>query len=114
MPGVTQPNATAIARVLEVRAHSTKDVYLRVFWMYRPDQLPGGLEPHHGKDELIASNKMGVIDATNVRGHADVTHWIEAQQEEAPDGIYWRQTFDHLTEQLSVSSSVSHICSISG
>ena len=99
----TETSTTAIARVLEIRAHSTKDVYLRVFWMYRPDQLPWGLEPHHGSDELIASNVMDIVDATSVRGRADVTHWIEEQQEEAPDGIYWRQTFDHLTRQLSVS-----------
>jgi hypothetical protein len=43
-----------VARVLEVRAEGPHAVYLRVFWMYFPDELPEGRQYYHGKQELVA------------------------------------------------------------
>ncbi|KAF4465099.1 hypothetical protein FALBO_8056 [Fusarium albosuccineum] len=55
-----------VARILEIRASDKHHVYARVFWMYRPDELPPGTlydkkiiqgrQPYHGANELIASN----------------------------------------------------------
>lgn len=55
-----------VARILEIRASDEHHVYARVFWMYSPDELPAatvsgkktaaGRQPHHGINELIASN----------------------------------------------------------
>lgn len=55
-----------VARILEIRAQDEHHVYARVYWMYKPDELPphtlngkkfaGGRQPYHGTNELIASN----------------------------------------------------------
>ena len=92
-----------IARVLEVRASSPSAVYLRVFWMYWPSELPAGPEHYHGKNELVASNHMEVIDAMTVSGKAEVMHLIEKDDAPTVTGLYWRQKFDFLTRKVSVS-----------
>jgi hypothetical protein len=55
-----------VARILEVRADSDRNVYARVIWMYSPDDLPKGTkdgtkevegrQPYHGTDEYIQTN----------------------------------------------------------
>lgn len=92
-----------IARVLEVRASGPTSVYLRVYWLYWPSELPDGAASYHGKSELVASNHMEIIDATTVSDKADVLHLLE--QEDAPTvtGLYWRQKFDYTSKRLSVS-----------
>ena len=90
-----------IARVLEVRASDPTHVYLRVFWMYWPEELPGGRKEYHGKEELIASNHMDIIDAMTVAGRAKVMQWSEKDDED-PKGLYWRQTFNFVNQKLSV------------
>lgn len=55
-----------VARILEIRASDEHHVYVRVFWMYWPDELAEGTryggrqvqgrQPYHGASELIASN----------------------------------------------------------
>jgi hypothetical protein len=92
-----------IARVLEVRASGPTSVYLRVYWLYWPSELPEGAKSYHGKSELVASNHMEIIDATTVSDKADVLHLLE--QEDAPTvtGLYWRQKFDYTSKRLSVS-----------
>ncbi len=100
-----------IARVLEVRASDSQHVYLRVFWMYWPDELPGGARDYHGKHELIASNHMEIIDAMTVAGKANVSHWLEKDEEKVLDALYWRQTFSFHGQSLSVSlRSLRHPC----
>lgn len=97
-----------VARVLEVRARDSQNVYLRVFWMYWPEELPMGAQPYHGKHELVASNHMEIIDAMTVASKASVSHWLEKDEEKVLDALYWRQTFDFQTQTLSVSiTSVS-------
>lgn len=93
-----------IARVLEVRALDSQHVYLRVFWMYWPDELPGSAHDYHGKHELVASNHMEIIDAMTVAGRATVSHWLEKDEENVLDALYWRQTFNFHTQNLSVGS----------
>ena len=91
-----------IARVLEVRASSPSAVYLRVYWMYWPTELPSGQDYYHGKSELVASNHMEIIDAMTVSGMAEVSHLIEEDEAPVATGLYWRQKFDFRTKKLSV------------
>ncbi|KAH7025381.1 hypothetical protein B0J12DRAFT_585311 [Macrophomina phaseolina] len=93
---VDAPLPNWVAKVLEVRAASEAHVFLRVFWMYRPEDIPGGRRPYHGRNEVIASNTMQVIDALTVNGKASVRHWTEDDNDEILDGdqLFWRQTFD--------------------
>ena len=95
-----------IARVLEVRASSPSAVYLRVYWMYWPTELPSGQDHYHGKSELVASNHMEIIDAMTVSGLAEVTHLVEQDDAPIATGLYWRQRFDFRTQKLSVSRSL--------
>ena len=96
-----------IARVLEVRASSPANVYIRVFWMYWPSELPGGAQHYHGKSELVASNHMEIIDATTISDKADVSHVLEKEDAPTVTGLYWRQKFDFTSKKLSVSQ---HVC----
>ncbi|KAH8733074.1 hypothetical protein GQ44DRAFT_601970 [Phaeosphaeriaceae sp. PMI808] len=86
-----------IGRVLEVRAGDTEHVYLRVYWLYRPEDLPDGRKAHHGETELVASNHMDIIDATTVQDRAVVVHWDEDPDKSdwpLKDQLFWRQTYD--------------------
>ena len=56
------------ARVLEVRALDEEHVYVRVSWLNRPEDLEGGRQDHHGKNELVPTNQMDVINAQAVNG----------------------------------------------
>ncbi|KAJ3495911.1 hypothetical protein NLG97_g3047 [Lecanicillium saksenae] len=90
-----------VAKILEIKAVDEHQVYARVCWMYSPNELPGGRRPYHGTNEVIASNHLDVINVLSIVGHAKVSHWIEADDDEVIDGLYWRQAFDCRTTQLS-------------
>ncbi|KAI9835208.1 MAG: hypothetical protein M1819_002578 [Sarea resinae] len=90
-----------IARVLEVKARDQQHVYLRVFWAYWPEELPGGRKEYHGSDELVLSNHMEIVDAMTVTGKAPVSHLIENDEENVIEGLYWRQTYNVLSQKLS-------------
>ena len=65
------------AKVLEVRALDSEHVYIRVAWLNRPEDLSTGRKPYHGKNELIPTNQMDIIDAMAVNGSSDVVQWDE-------------------------------------
>lgn len=72
--------------MLEVRALDSEHVYLRVSWLNRPEDLDLGRKPYHGKNELIPSNQMDIIDAMATNGLLKVYHWDEEDDEaEMPD-----------------------------
>ena len=88
--------------------------------MYWPEDLPllkdcgvtqSGRRNYHGKHELIASNHMEVVDVCTFAGLASVTCWKETHDEETQTDLYWRQTFDYRTAQLSVSFPRENFCS---
>ncbi|KAF2281295.1 uncharacterized protein EI97DRAFT_454500 [Westerdykella ornata] len=87
---------TWIGKVLEIRAGDASHVYVRIYWMYRPEDLPGGRKPYHGTNELIASNDMAVIEAQTIECSVDVYHWEDnANNNFDPEKeLYWRQTLD--------------------
>jgi hypothetical protein len=96
-PDPNAPITGWLAKVLEVRALDPAHVYLRVFWMYRPEDLPLGRQPYHGQNEVIASNYMQIIDATTVEAKATIRRWKEQEDKnEVLDGdeLIWRQTLD--------------------
>ncbi|KAG6008876.1 hypothetical protein E4U21_003687 [Claviceps maximensis] len=100
-----------VARILEVRASDELHVYARIYWMYSPDELPpgtvdgnktiAGRQPYHGQNELIASNHMDVINVVSVAMKATVHQWIESDDDEVQDALYWRQAFNFRTSQVS-------------
>ncbi|KAM5356195.1 hypothetical protein ACJ41O_002841 [Fusarium nematophilum] len=106
-----------VARILEIRASDEHHVYARVYWMYWPDELPPGTldgkktvqgrQSYHGQNELIASNHMDVINVVSVTQPATVNQWIESDDEEIQDALYWRQAYDCRNSQLS---SVDLMC----
>ncbi|KJX93211.1 ebs-bah-phd domain-containing protein [Zymoseptoria brevis] len=86
------------AKVLEVRALDSEHVFIRVAWLNRPEDLPTGRKSYHGKNELIPTNQMDVIDAMAVNGSLDVRHWDDKEDDSAmmeDDQYFWRQTLDH-------------------
>ncbi|KAG5989340.1 hypothetical protein E4U52_005649 [Claviceps spartinae] len=120
-----------VARILEVRASDELHVYARVYWMYSPDEIPAGTsdgrktiagrQPYHGQNELLASNHsktlveilppsgqasckfwlVDVINVVSVAMKATVHHWIESDDDEVQDALYWRQAFNCRTSQVS-------------
>lgn len=83
-----------VGRVLEVKAASTAEVWLRVFWLYWPEELPRGRQEYHGNQELIMSNHMAIVDAKSVASMADINHWDEEDQDQTVGYRFWRQFFD--------------------
>ncbi|OAA59525.1 Bromo adjacent region [Akanthomyces lecanii RCEF 1005] len=55
-----------VAQILEIRALDERHVYARVCWMYSPDELPAGRRPYYGKNEIIASNHLDVINVLSI------------------------------------------------
>ena len=104
-----------LAKILEVRAADASHVFLRVYWAYRPEDLPGGRQPHHGVNELIVSNHMDIIEAVTVVDSAEVVYWDddpEASTRPTADQLFWRQSFDvnkPKSQQLSVSFAQSRV-----
>ena len=64
-------------KVLEVRALDSEHVYIRLAWLNRPEDLESGRKAYHGKNELIPTNQMDIIDAMAVNGSVEVSHWDE-------------------------------------
>ncbi|RAR06797.1 ebs-bah-phd domain-containing protein [Stemphylium lycopersici] len=100
-----------LAKVLEVRAGDASHVYLRVFWAYRPEDLPGGRQPHHGSSEVIVSNHMDIIEALTVQSSEDVVYWND-DPDSLPlpaDQLFFRQSFD-ITKKAKPLSKLNMYC----
>lgn len=100
-----------VARILEIRASDEHHVYARVYWMYWPDELPGGTldgkktiqgrQPYHGVNELVASNHMDIINVVSVTSQAQVNQMFEENDDDVHHTLYWRQAIDIRTFELS-------------
>lgn len=95
---------------MEIRALDLLHIYLRIDWLYWPDELPGGRMPYHSKHELIPSNRMQIIDAMTVNGRLKIRRWNEESDDRsAANEYFWRQTFDLKHLKLSVSCELSDL-----
>ena len=85
-----------VGKIQEARAENENKVFLRVFWLYWPEELPIGTQFYHGQQELVLSNHADVVDATTISGPAEISHWNETDEddERALKALYWRQTYD--------------------
>ncbi len=92
------------AHILEIRGHQTTgQAFIRLYYFYQPSQLPPSLRQNcHGRHELIASNCMAVIDATAVVSRTPVSHWHEEHDLPPAAGLFWRQKYNILAQDLSV------------
>lgn len=83
-----------VGKVLEVKAANTSEVWLRVFWLYWPEELPKGRQDYHGNQELIMSNHMELVDAKTVTSSADISHWDEKNEDQDVGHRFWRQFYN--------------------
>ncbi|EXJ56646.1 hypothetical protein A1O7_06990 [Cladophialophora yegresii CBS 114405] len=85
-----------VGQIAEFRAASTNKVFVRVFWLYWPDELPMHRQPYHGDRELVMSNHVEIIEAQTIACHADISHWDEYDDTNKTvlDERYWRQMYD--------------------
>jgi BAH domain len=83
-----------VGQVLEVKAANPSEVWLRVFWLYWPDELPKGRREYHGNQELIMSNHMEIVDAKAVTSMADISQWDEKDEDQNVGHRFWRQFYD--------------------
>ncbi|KAI4648722.1 uncharacterized protein J4E79_009793 [Alternaria viburni] len=101
-----------IAKVLEVRGGDPEHVFLRVYWAYRPEDIPGGRQAHHGDSELIVSNHMDIIDALSVDSSADVVYWDDDPEslDLKTDQLFFRQSYDITKRANSQLSKMKTYC----
>ena len=75
-----------IAKILEIRASDNYHVYMRVYWMYSPDDLPNKAAVSYGRtvesspfydhDELIVSNHSKLTAPQRNRQHNFDIDWF--------------------------------------
>ncbi|KAL1603978.1 hypothetical protein SLS60_005570 [Paraconiothyrium brasiliense] len=82
--------------------------YLRIHWWYRPRDLLDGIHkgheirgPYRGRNELIASNHLDIVDSETVESKAKLFHWDESRDDlmeqnirKAQHSLFWRQELD--------------------
>ena len=99
---------------MEVRALDEKHVYVRVSWLNRPEDLEGGRQNHHGKNELVPTNQMDDINAQAVHGTFRLTRCDRPKYDDRKNAsdeykYFWRQTFDFASERLLVKLRLNHV-----
>lgn len=108
----TDSQSYGIAKVLECRAADEHHVYLRIVWLYRPEDTEEGRQPWHSDNELFPSNHMQIVDAAACNGKVNVRHWtpgIDINEEDEKEFI-WRQTLNTLRKQTFSSLETFCIC----
>lgn len=85
-----------VGLISEIRAENSESVYIRVFWLYWPEELPMGRQEYHGDRELVLSNHVDIVEAQCIAYHADVSFWDETDDSNQTllKDKYWRQTLD--------------------
>lgn len=95
-----------IGHILEIKKKN-RHVYVRVYWMYKPEDIAITKQDNYGKREVIATNHMAVIHASNLINPipGEVYLFDEASNSPKPPAqhIYWRQHYNILTKELTVS-----------
>ncbi|KAK8913521.1 hypothetical protein VCV18_011528 [Metarhizium anisopliae] len=101
-----------VAKILEIRASDEYHVYLRIYWMYSPDDLPrntihannlvGERQYLYSENEILTSALVDIINVVSVVRKANVHEFGKPDDDKIQNGLYWRQAFDYLTSELSV------------
>ena len=104
-----------IAKVLECRASDAESVWLRIVWLYRPEDAEAlggqGRMPWHGANELIPSNHMQLVEAVNCNGKVNVKEWKVGDKLDASSKDFvWRQTLDILAAPKQRFSKMETYC----
>ncbi len=88
-----------VAQILDCRAVDPENVFLCVAWLYRPEDLTKGREPHHATNEVLPSNEIAIINGTTVNYAAKYPrYWSEDDGEFIDeDRLLWRQTYNFHT-----------------
>jgi len=76
--------------------HSTS--FFLVFFFF---SLPVGLIPSLNANRGCAS-AVDIINVVSVTAMAHVNHWVEENDDEIQNALYWRQAFDFRNLELSV------------
>jgi hypothetical protein len=50
-----------VGRILEIRSSDQENVHILINWYSRPEDLPKGRRPHHGMNEVLATNDVDII-----------------------------------------------------
>lgn len=101
-----------LAKVIECRAADSEHVYLRIIWLYRPEETEDGRQPWQAEDELIPSTHMQIVDAVTCNGSIQVHKW-EPGVEGGPvqrRRFWWRQTLDTIGKGKLSSIEDDCIC----
>lgn len=103
-----EPIPDWVAKVLECRAFDEEHVFLRVLWLYRPEDLPNGRSPWHGANEVFPSNNMQIIDAMTVTDMAKgLLKWDEKAGDVVEKGLLvWRQPCKVAVKGTEVTTTV--------
>ena len=100
---MTQPDnfdTLRIGHILEIKSLDAFHTYIRVYWMYKPQDL--GLAQQYEPSELIASNHMDVVAASRIVQGVSVAHRTEASGPVPSGSLFWRQHYNVLTKALFV------------
>lgn len=103
-----------VGRIQQVKALEAAEVFVRVFWLYWPNELPSGQRPYHGKQEMVMSNHADIIDATTISGQAHVSFWDENDDSDLDRSVlkevYYRSTLNYARNGKPFMSAVRKHC----
>ncbi|KIW48219.1 uncharacterized protein PV06_00830 [Exophiala oligosperma] len=105
-----------VGLIAEFRAGNTEQVYVRVFWFYWPEELPMGRKPYHGKNELVLSNHVDLVEAQTISSLVEISHWNENDDSNKKLLLerYWRQTYDMKKTGDNALSRLRRFCICGG
>lgn len=87
-----------VAKIVEARANSDKEVWLLVAWLYWPKELPNRRDhKFYGQGETVLSNFLDIVDAMSIVSKVDeLLYYNEWENEMVGEAStrFWRQTFD--------------------
>lgn len=103
-----------VAQILEFRAYNNASIFARIFWIYRPDDLPTGRLPHHAAGEVFPSNHMDIIDASTIDGSCSSLNKVKEddfiEMSGGYDGLFWRQAVKLEQGNIKLLNTLDRIC----
>lgn len=84
-----------VAQIIEIRAVDQNDIFARIWWLHRPEELPSGRLRHHADGEVFPSNHMDLIEATSIQGKCQSVKRLDEDRFDQVSGgyvgLFWRQ-----------------------